>query len=64
MVGTLLLSVPLDRGGAAAEIEAVDPQTERQLAALRGGRQQPSVTHGTSLPRQVSHQVKGYIQSV
>jgi hypothetical protein len=62
-VSTLLLSVPLDRGGAAVEIEAVDPQTGRQLAALRGGRQRPSVTHWTSLPRQVSHQVKGCIQS-
>jgi hypothetical protein len=36
-VSTLLLSVPLDRGGAAVEIEAVDPQTGRQLAALRWG---------------------------
>lgn len=36
-VGTLLLIGPLDRGGAAVEIEAVDPQTGRQLAALRLG---------------------------
>ena len=36
-VGTLLLIGPLDRGGAAVEIEAVDPQTGRQLAALRSG---------------------------
>lgn len=36
-VGTLLLIGPLDRGGAAVEIEAVDPRTGRQLAALRLG---------------------------
>ena len=36
-VGTLLLVGPLDRGGAAVEIEAVDAQTGRQLAALRLG---------------------------
>ncbi len=36
-VSTLLLFAPLDRGGAAVEIEAVDPQTGRQLAALRLG---------------------------
>jgi hypothetical protein len=36
-VGTLLLIGPLDRGGAAIEIEAVDPQTGGQLAALRLG---------------------------
>ena len=36
-LGTLLLIGPLDRGGAAVEIEAVDPQTGRQLAALRLG---------------------------
>lgn len=33
----LLLVVPLDRGGAAVEIEAVDPQTGHQLAALTQG---------------------------
>lgn len=33
----LLLVVPLDRGGAAVEIEAVDLQTGRQLAALTQG---------------------------
>jgi len=33
----LLLLVPLDRGGAAVEIEAVDAQTGRQLAALSTG---------------------------
>ena len=33
----LLLIAPLDRGGAAVEIEAVDPQTGRQLAALTQG---------------------------
>jgi hypothetical protein len=36
-IGTLLLIGPLDRGGAAVEIEAVDPQTGRQLAALKLG---------------------------
>lgn len=36
-LGTLLLIGPLDRGGAALEIEAVDPQTGRQMAALRLG---------------------------
>lgn len=36
-VGTLLLIGPLDRGGAALEIEAVDPQTGRQAAALKLG---------------------------
>ncbi|WP_088279983.1 DUF3313 family protein [Ideonella sp. A 288] len=36
-VGTLLLIGPLDRGGAAVEIEAVDRLTGRQLAALRLG---------------------------
>lgn len=36
-VGTLLLIGPLDRGGAAVEIEAVDPDTGKQLAALKLG---------------------------
>ncbi|MBK1612992.1 hypothetical protein CKO44_05835 [Rubrivivax gelatinosus] len=36
-VGTLLLIGPLDRGGAAFEIEAVDAATGEQLAALRLG---------------------------
>lgn len=36
-VGTLLLIGPVDRGGAAVEVEAVDPKTGRQLAALRLG---------------------------
>jgi hypothetical protein len=36
-VGMLLLIGPLDRGGAAFEIEAVDPTSRRQLAALRLG---------------------------
>jgi hypothetical protein len=36
-VGMLLLIGPLDRGGGAFEIEAVDPVTQRQLAALRLG---------------------------
>jgi hypothetical protein len=36
-VGTLLLIGPLDRGGAATEIEAVDAENGRQLAAIRLG---------------------------
>lgn len=36
-VATLLLVGPLDRGGAAVEIEAIDPQTGRQLAAMTQG---------------------------
>jgi hypothetical protein len=36
-LSALLLTVPLDRGGAAVEIEAVDPKTGRQLAALTQG---------------------------
>ena len=36
-LSAVLLTVPLDRGGAAVEIEAVDPQTGRQLAALTQG---------------------------
>jgi hypothetical protein len=36
-LSALLLVVPWDRGGAAVEIEAVDPQTGRQLAALTQG---------------------------
>jgi hypothetical protein len=36
-VGTLLLIGPLDRGGAATEIEAVDAESGRQLAAIRLG---------------------------
>jgi len=34
---TLLFVIPFDRGGAAVEIEAVDPDSGRQLAALRLG---------------------------
>lgn len=34
---TVLLLGPLDRGGAAVEIETVDPQTGRQLAAMTQG---------------------------
>jgi len=34
---TLLLFVPLDRGGAALEMEAIDPTSGRQLAALTLG---------------------------
>jgi hypothetical protein len=33
-LSSLVLTIPLDRGGAAVEIEAVDPQTGLQLAAL------------------------------
>jgi len=36
-VATVLLFGPLDRGGAAVEIEAVDAQTGRQLAAMTQG---------------------------
>jgi hypothetical protein len=36
-VASMLLFGPLDRGGAAVEIEAVDPQTGRQLAAMTQG---------------------------
>jgi hypothetical protein len=36
-VATVLLIGPLDRGGAAVEVEAVDPQTGRQLAAMTQG---------------------------
>lgn len=34
---TLLFVIPFDRGGAAVEIEAVDPDSGRQVAALRLG---------------------------
>lgn len=37
VLSALILTFPLDRGGAAVEIEAVDPQTGRQLAALTQG---------------------------
>jgi len=33
-LSSLVLTIPLERGGAALEIEAIDPQTGRQLAAL------------------------------
>ncbi|SFM64573.1 DUF3313 family protein [Variovorax sp. OV329] len=36
-VSALVLFVPLDRGGAAVEIEAIDAQTGQQLAALNAG---------------------------
>jgi hypothetical protein len=36
-VSALLMFVPLDRGGAAVEIEAVDAETGKQLAALSLG---------------------------
>ncbi len=36
-VSTLLLVAPWDRGGAAMEIEAVDADTGKQLAAIREG---------------------------
>lgn len=36
-VATLLLIGPFDRGGAAVEIEAVDPVSGRQLAAMTQG---------------------------
>ncbi len=40
-LSSLLLTIPLERGGAAMEIEAVDPQTGRQLAALTPGWRAP-----------------------
>jgi hypothetical protein len=40
-LSSLVLTVPLERGGAAVEIEAVDPQTGRQLAALTQGWRAP-----------------------
>jgi hypothetical protein len=40
-VSSLVLTIPLERGGAAMEIEAVDPQTGRQLAALTPGWRAP-----------------------
>jgi Protein of unknown function (DUF3313) len=40
-VGTLLLIGPLDRGGAAFEIEAVDPINGKQLAAMKLGHYAP-----------------------
>jgi hypothetical protein len=36
-VSTLLLVAPWDRGGAATEIEAVDAETGKQIAAIRLG---------------------------
>jgi Protein of unknown function (DUF3313) len=36
-LGTLLLVGPLERGGAAVEIEAVDSETGKQVAALKFG---------------------------
>ena len=36
-VSALLFVVPLDRGGAAVDVEALDPGTGRQLAALTMG---------------------------
>jgi hypothetical protein len=40
-LSSLVLTIPLERGGAAMEIEAVDPQTGRQLAALAAGWRAP-----------------------
>ena len=40
-LSSLVLTVPLERGGAAMEIEAVDPQTGRQLAASTPGWRAP-----------------------
>ena len=36
-----MLTIPLERGGAAMEIEAVDPQTGHPLAALTPGWRAP-----------------------
>jgi hypothetical protein len=41
-LSSLVLTIPLERGGAAMEIEAVDPQTGRQLAALTPGWRAPA----------------------
>lgn len=40
-LSSLVLTIPLERGGAAMEIEAVDPQTGRQAAALTPGWRAP-----------------------
>ena len=40
-LSSLVLTIPLERGGAAMEIEAVDPQTGRQLAVLTPGWRAP-----------------------
>ena len=40
-LSSLVLTIPLERGGAAMEIEAVDPQTGLQLAALAPGWRAP-----------------------
>ena len=40
-LSSLVLTIPLERGGAAMEIEAVDPQTGHQLAALTPGWRAP-----------------------
>ena len=40
-LSSLVLTIPLERGGAAMEIEAVDPQTGRQIAALTPGWRAP-----------------------
>jgi hypothetical protein len=36
-IATVLLIGPLDRGGAAVEIEAIDPDSRKQIAAIRQG---------------------------
>jgi hypothetical protein len=40
-LSSLVLTIPLERGGAAMEIKAVDPQTGHQLAALTPGWRAP-----------------------
>jgi hypothetical protein len=40
-LSSLVLTIPVERGGAAMEIEAVDPQTGHQLAALTPGWRAP-----------------------
>ncbi len=40
-LSSLVLTIPLERGGAAMEIEAIDPQTGHQLAALTPGWRAP-----------------------
>ncbi|TKI04472.1 DUF3313 family protein [Martelella alba] len=41
VLSTALIAAPLDRGGAAVEIEAIDSQTRQQLAALNLGYYSP-----------------------
>jgi len=51
VVSTLVLFVPLDRGGAAVEIEALDADTQRQLAALSYAHYAPLTEFGARFER-------------